>query len=84
MSNDNKDQKIGVCGIACFKCPTFVAKKCPGCHPNEFCPLPACSKEKGVDSCFECKDFPCKKNYKGGPIVRELLDHFKKIKSQSD
>ena len=69
--------KIGVCGIACFKCPKYISKECPGCRPNEFCPLPECAKNKGVNLCFECKDFPCKLNYEKGPIVKELLDFFK-------
>lgn len=72
--------KIGVCGIACFKCSQFVGKKCPGCRPNEFCPLPECAKGKGVALCFECKEFPCKLSYEKGPIVKELLDFFKKEK----
>jgi hypothetical protein len=78
--------KIGVCGIACFKCPLFVSEECSGCKPNEVCPLPKCSQEKGVAFCFECEEFPCKQNYEKGPVVKELLDYFKsKIKkSQSN
>lgn len=70
------DQKIGVCGIACCKCQKYTKEECPGCQPNEFCPLPKCSQEKGVDCCFECGEFPCSKNYEGGPIVKEMLDHW--------
>lgn len=76
----SKNLKIGVCGLICSKCPCYVSKKCQGCQPNEFCPLPACAKEQKVDTCFECKKFPCKKNYKSGPIIKELLDHFKDSK----
>jgi len=72
--------KIGICGLVCEKCPMFAKKECPGCSPNEFCPLPDCAKKKGVKLCFECKEFPCKKNFEGGPIVKELLDHFKEKK----
>ena len=74
----NNELKIGVCGLVCSKCPKYKIKECPGCQPNEFCPLPACAKEKEVDCCFNCGDFPCEKNYKGGPIIKELLDHWKK------
>jgi len=74
------DLRIGVCGIACFKCPKYINKECPGCQPNEFCPLPECAKNKGVGLCFECKDFPCKLNYEKGPIVKDLLDFFKREK----
>lgn len=72
--------KIGTCGLACGKCPVFKKGKCPGCQPNDFCPLPKCAKEKGVELCFDCKEFPCDKSYNGGPIVKELLDHYKKEK----
>jgi len=70
--------KIGVCGLVCEECPKYVKKECPGCRPNEFCPLPECAKEKSVDLCFNCEEFPCKLNYEKGPIVSQLLDHWKK------
>jgi hypothetical protein len=46
---------------------------CPGCrnnHPSnkeekwghlEGCVIPACVKERGVDFCAECDEFPCQK-----------------------
>ncbi len=46
--------KIGVCGIACEKCPRMVQKSCPnypqGCMPkeNKFCKIATCAFEKGV------------------------------------
>lgn len=72
-----QELKIGVCGLCCGKCPKYVAKECPGCRPNEFCPLPACAESKKVSLCFECKEFPCNLNYEKGPIAKELLDFFK-------
>lgn len=69
--------KIGVCGIVCFKYQRYKSKKCHGCGPNEFCPLPECAKNKGLNLCFECKEFPCNLNYEKGPIVKEVLDLFK-------
>ncbi len=57
--------KIGVCGIACEKCPRMVQGRCPsgeqGCQPreNKFCKVASCAHQKGVALCFECKDFPC-------------------------
>jgi len=65
--------KIGVCGIACEKCPRMVQKKCPsgeqGCVPkdNKFCKISTCAFTKGVRLCFECQDFPCEMT-KTGPI----------------
>jgi hypothetical protein len=65
--------RIGVCGIACEKCPRMVQNKCPngdkGCTPkaNEFCQIATCAFQKGVRLCFECGDFPCEIT-KSGPI----------------
>ncbi|MFC1613592.1 DUF3795 domain-containing protein [Patescibacteria group bacterium] len=70
-------QKIGICGLACFKCRKFIKKECNGCEPNEFCPLTKCAEDKGVDCCFSCDEFPCKTNYEDGPIVKDTLDYFK-------
>lgn len=72
-----KKLKIGVCGIVCDKCPKYIKEECPGCRPNEFCPLPVCAQNKNINLCFECKEFPCDLNYQKGPIVKELLDFFK-------
>jgi hypothetical protein len=66
--------KIGVCGIACEKCPRMLAATCPnypqGCGPkeNKFCRIATCAFEKGMRLCFECADFPCE-NTKAGPIA---------------
>ena len=65
--------RIGVCGIACEKCPRMVTGKCPsgevGCTPreNKFCKIATCAFDKGVKLCFECKEFPCEVT-KIGPI----------------
>ncbi len=65
--------KIGVCGIACEKCPRMVKGQCPngetGCQPreNKFCKIATCALHKGVRICFECLDFPCETT-KSGPI----------------
>jgi hypothetical protein len=65
--------KIGVCGIACEKCPKMVNKTCPnkevGCLPknNPFCKISTCAYGRHVRLCFECPDFPCETT-KTGPI----------------
>jgi len=65
--------KIGVCGIACEKCPKMTKGICPngetGCTPNLKgpCKIKHCAFEKGVRTCFECKEFPCELT-KQGPI----------------
>jgi hypothetical protein len=43
----------------------FSEANCKGCrkgdckYPN--CGVASCYKQKGVDFCFQCRDFPCKK-----------------------
>ena len=65
--------KIGVCGIACEKCPRMVKGLCPngdrGCVPkeNKFCQVATCASRKGVRLCFECGEFPCEVT-KSGPV----------------
>jgi hypothetical protein len=65
--------KIGVCGIACEKCPRTVNGICPngiaGCLPREnpFCAIATCAFKKSVTLCFECADFPCEVT-KTGPV----------------
>jgi hypothetical protein len=65
--------KVGVCGIACEKCPKMRNGICPngevGCvvKENKFCSICNCAFSKGVKLCFECKDFPCETT-KQGPI----------------
>ena len=65
--------KIGVCGIACEKCPTMAKGKCPngheGCRPkeNRMCAIATCAFKKGEELCFQCPDFPCETT-KQGPL----------------
>jgi hypothetical protein len=72
--------KIGVCGIACEKCPRMVRGACPngdkGCVPreNKFCKICSCAFDKGVRLCFECPDFPCPTTKKG-PIAYDYCSY---------
>lgn len=44
----------------------FAGAVCPGCRSggaqNPFCSAKSCYKEKGVDFCFQCEEFPCSKS----------------------
>ena len=66
--------KIGVCGIACEKCPRMARGQCPsgpaGCVPkaNKFCKIATCAFRKRIKLCFECPEFPCETT-KEGPIT---------------
>jgi len=62
---------IGVCGLDCGLCPRYYTEgpsRCPGCagpgfhekHPTcSF--ITCCVKNKGLEVCSECPDFPCAK-----------------------
>ncbi len=66
--------KIGVCGIACEKCPRMTKGICPngetGCVPkeNKFCKIASCAFKRGEELCFQCSEFPCELT-KQGPIA---------------
>lgn len=63
--------KVGVCGIACERCPRMTKGTCPngeaGCLPrtNRMCEVATCAYQKGVRLCFECPEFPCQTTSKG-------------------
>jgi hypothetical protein len=65
--------RIGVCGIACEKCPRMQKGTCPngtvGCvaRENKMCQICNCAFSKGLKLCFECAEFPCETT-KQGPI----------------
>lgn len=65
---------IGCCGENCLECPAY-GSGCAGCKAAqgkgarlsvlnmELCPLYACCQDKGLSSCGECAELPCKKFY---------------------
>ena len=52
----------------------LAAGSCGGCRTGgclfEGCRIPDCSKEHGVDYCFQCSEFPCDKS--GFPLDLEV------------
>jgi len=69
-----QEMKVGVCGIACERCPRMAQDECPsgkqGCKPkqNQFCKISTCAFTRGVELCFACSEFPCETT-KEGPIA---------------
>ena len=62
----NRSKGIGRCGLACCLC-TAHDGKCPGCLQGgcsdmSWCLQYTCSKEKGLQGCWECPDVPCSSN----------------------
>jgi hypothetical protein len=55
---DDKD-KVAYCGFVCFVCAGQCACKesdengDPNCHQRD------CCREKGIEGCWDCDEFPC-------------------------
>jgi len=58
------------CGLNCGLCPRYHTEgtsKCPGCAGEGFsdvhppCGVLSCNQRKGLEYCFECDSFPCKR-----------------------
>lgn len=59
------DRKKGIayCGLACCVCgenATCTGCRNEGCKDKDWCKPFKCCKEKGLNGCWECPDFPCK------------------------
>lgn len=63
----------------------FSTASCSGCRGEEVqcfleCKAKTCHKEKKVDFCFQCNDYPCD-NFTGplGERFKKLCDHMKEV-----
>lgn len=80
---------LGCCGLDCGLCPRFYTEgssRCPGCcglgffnkHPS--CGfITCCVKNKGLEVCSECVEFPCKRfdDWFGNQAYDSFLTHKK-------
>lgn len=71
---------LAPCGLNCMLCYRHLGKKpCPGCRarrsePDEYqrkCIMRSCVQERGLFSCAECADRPCKRMKVFGKRYRE-------------
>jgi hypothetical protein len=71
---------LAPCGLNCMLCYRHLGKKpCPGCRarlnePDEYqrkCIMRSCVQERGLFSCAECADRPCKRMKTFGKRYRE-------------
>ena len=62
--------QFAACGLNCGLCPRYYTdgeSRCPGCAGDGFldvhptCGILSCCQRKGLEYCFECMEFPCKK-----------------------
>ncbi len=86
---------FSACGLNCGLCPRYQmdgASKCPGCCGKDFltkhptCGILSCTQRKGIEYCYHCDEFPCKK-YDGADQSDSFITHlhqlsdFEKVKS---
>ena len=51
-------ESYGICGLVCGLCKYNVS--CSGCKcKTDNCEIKSCCKEKELNYCFECSDYPC-------------------------
>ena len=89
MEYQNRTYPIfSACGLNCGLCPRFHtdgASKCPGCAGEGFlakhppCGVLSCSQRKGVEYCFSCDEFPCKR-YDGVDAADSFITHKNQFK----
>ena len=62
--------QFAACGLNCGLCSRYYTvgtSRCPGCAGEGFsevhppCGILSCCQRKGLEYCFECDEFPCKK-----------------------
>ena len=75
--------QFAVCGLNCGLCPRYYtvgSSRCPGCAGEGFsevhpaCGILSCCQRKGLEYCFECDEFPCKK-YDGADLTDSFITH---------
>ena len=78
-----KYPQFSACGLNCGLCPRYYTKgqsRCPGCGGEGFteihcsCSMLSCCQRKGLEYCFMCDEYPCKK-YDGEGVVDSFITH---------
>ena len=70
MNQIKKYPLFSACGLNCGLCPRYYTdgnSKCPGCGGENFtekhcsCSILPCTERKGVEFCYLCDEYPCKR-----------------------
>ena len=74
---------FSACGLNCGLCPRYYtvgSSRCPGCAGEGFsevhppCGILSCCQRKGIEYCFECQEYPCKK-YNDADLTDSFITH---------
>lgn len=76
-----RKKEIAYCGLVCCVCST-KSRPCPGCQAggcdiHGWCKNYSCCREKGLNGCWECEQFPCSGNMLDKPRVRAFAQFVK-------
>lgn len=79
MRDKNEEYPLfSPCGLNCGLCPRYYTdgrSKCPGCAISGFsCGVLSCCRRKGLEYCFLCEEFPCKR-YDGVDAYDSFITH---------
>jgi hypothetical protein len=84
MNIDGKSMKknlVAPCGLYCGWCPFYVMGSkeftCKGCWSREKCEIRDCAKNKGLELCTFCEEFPCLKLYGVYSQMNKFFDDIK-------
>ena len=84
-----KNPLFSACGLNCGLCPRYHTdgtSKCPGCAGEGFslkhppCGLLSCSQRRGIEYCFLCGEYPCKK-YEGANLSDSFITHKNQLRN---
>jgi hypothetical protein len=79
-----REKGIAYCGLACAVCSENA--DCPGCRnegcrDKDSCINLKCCRERGLNGCWECPDFPCRGNMLDNIRIRSFAKFIKQYGS---
>lgn len=79
--NFNKEKDLAICGLACVLCSSEECPGCraKGCREGSNCTIYKCAVEKGLEGCYQCKEFPCKEGMFQGVRSRAFNQYAKQF-----
>ena len=85
---------LSACGLNCGLCPYFHTignSKCDGCGGENFnekhcsCSIINCNQRKGIEFCYFCEEYPCKKygKWEKDSFIthQNMMKNFEKVKN---
>lgn len=79
------EKELALCGLACVLCSSEDCPGCKarGCKEGSNCSVYQCAKEKELDGCYQCEEFPCDEKMLQGIRNRAFNRYAKKYGKQA-